>query len=70
MPEKPRRRKQAAPPAPKMPPAPAGNTELSDEELGQVSGGIGLTNDIRLAEPKMPTTQSLVIPKLDNSILP
>ena len=68
MPEKPRRRKHAAPPAPKMPPAPTGNTELSDEELGQVSGGLGVQN--LLNEPKMPTTQSLVIPKLDNSILP
>ena len=63
MAETPRRPKRAASQAPKMPPAPpAGNTELSDEELGKVSGGIGLDSGPRLS-PNMPAVKSIIIPR-------
>ena len=56
------------PPDPKMPPAPEGNTELSDEELGRVSGGIGLPTGAILNEPKLPVAKHLLVPKLDSTL--
>ena len=69
MAETPKRSKHAATPAPKMPPAPpAGNTELSEEELGKVSGGIALENERQWNEPKMPAVKSIIIPKVDATL--
>ena len=51
-----------------MPPAPpAANTELSDEELGRVSGGIGLDSGPKLS-PNMPAAKSIIIPKVDATL--
>ena len=63
-----KRSKRGATPAPKMPPAPpAANPELSDEELGKVSGGIGFVSDPKLS-PNMPTVRSIIIPKVDATL--